>query len=70
MVVWVVVFSTEGYKIREIFGQKSIYSKKMIVFSELTFFSKSAEIVLSKSIFHVKNRQKIFKKKIHLRISI
>jgi hypothetical protein len=36
MVVWVVVFSREGYKIREIFGQKSIYSKEMIAFSELT----------------------------------
>ena len=32
--------------------------------------SKSAKIVLSKSIFYVKNRQNVFKKTIHLRISI
>jgi len=32
--------------------------------------SKSAKIVLSESIFYVKNRRNFFKKKIHLRISI
>ena len=35
MVIWVVVFSREGYKIRYNFDQKSISSKKIIVFCEL-----------------------------------
>ena len=36
MVIWVVEFSREGYKIGKFFSQKSIYSKKMIVYCELT----------------------------------
>ena len=35
MIIWVVEFSREGYKIRKIFGQKSISSKEIIVFCEL-----------------------------------
>jgi hypothetical protein len=34
MAIWVVKFSREGYKIKTIFGQKSTYSKKIIVFCE------------------------------------
>ena len=37
MVIWVVEFSREGYKIRNILGQKSISSKEIIVFCDLTF---------------------------------
>ena len=36
MVIWVVEFSREGYKIRLIFNQKSISSKEIIVFCKLT----------------------------------
>jgi hypothetical protein len=36
MVVWVVEFSREVYKIGNIFAQKSISSKKMIAFYKLT----------------------------------
>ena len=36
MVIGVVEFSREGYKIRKIFGQKSISSKEIILFCELT----------------------------------
>ena len=37
MVIWVVEFSREGWKIRWIFGEKSISPKKSIVFCELTY---------------------------------
>ena len=39
MVIWVVEFSKEGYKIRNIFGQKSISLKEIIVSCELTVAS-------------------------------
>ena len=32
MVIWDVEFSIEGYKIRKVFGQKSISSKEIIYF--------------------------------------
>ena len=35
LVIWVVEFSREGYKIKRIFGQKSISSKEIIVFCVL-----------------------------------
>ena len=35
MVIWVVEFSREGYKIRNIFGQKLISSKDFFVIFEL-----------------------------------
>ena len=38
MVMWVATFSSEGYKIRSIFGQKSTYSKEIIVFWASFFF--------------------------------
>ena len=56
----------------KIFAQELTCSKETIVFWEYGEhqFVKSAEIVLSKSIFYVKNQRNFFKKKIHLRISI
>ena len=35
-VIWGVNFSREGYKFRNIFGQKQISSKEIIVFCDLT----------------------------------
>ena len=35
-VIWAVEFSKKGCKIRQIFGQKTIYSRETIVFCELT----------------------------------
>ena len=56
----------------KILAQELICSKEIVLKQSCNelWFIKNAEIVLSKSIFYVKNRQKFFKKTIHLRITI
>ena len=55
------------------FGQESIYWKEIWLGNELMMnygSSKSAILVLSKSIFYIKNQPNLFEKKINLEISI
>ena len=55
MVIWVVEFASERYKIRKIFGQKSISSKEIIVFCELTSWRIVKNWASFKKIKHLKN---------------
>jgi hypothetical protein len=57
MAIPVMEFQVQGWKIVKIFAKKTTYRKKFIEFLEsgLWEVSKSGKIVLSKSIFYVKN---------------
>ena len=48
MVTSVIKFSSEGYKIRSIFGQEARYSKEIIVFCELTWWGGGKKSTCSK----------------------
>ena len=71
MSVWLWNFKDGWCKI---FAQESPCSKKIVLKHSTPVMNygsiKSAKIVLSKSIFYVKNQPNFFKKKFHLRISI
>ena len=60
MVMWVVDFSREGYKIRWVFGQKSKYSKEMIVSTdEKTGLLKRSQKCIQKNLLVKSSKNKI-----------
>ena len=61
MVIRVVEFSSQGYRIRKIFAERSTYPRKLLNFENWCGgeVSKSAKVWLSKSIFYVKNHRNL-----------